>query len=45
MKEKFNKQFHKKFINHLNIKKKHSEIELKFYKKTEKYIKYINYIT
>jgi len=44
MKEKFNKEQHQKFINYLNIKKEHSKIELKFYKKTEKYIKYIKWI-
>jgi len=44
MKEKFNKEQHQKFINYLNIKKEPSKIELKFYKKTEKYIKYIKWI-
>jgi hypothetical protein len=44
MKQKFNKSQHNKFINYFNIKDKPSEIEEKFYKKTEKYIRYIRWI-
>jgi hypothetical protein len=44
MKEKFSKEKHKKIINYFNIKNIPSNIELDFYKKTEKHIKYIKWI-
>ena len=44
MKEKFDNSQHQKFINYFNIKKEPSNIELGFYKKTEKYIKFIKWI-
>ena len=44
MKERFNKDIHDKFIKKFNIKDEPSNIELEFYKKTEKYIKYIKWL-
>ncbi|PID87644.1 hypothetical protein CSB07_00480 [Candidatus Gracilibacteria bacterium] len=44
MKQLFNKKSHQKFIKYFGIKEKPSKIENDFYKKTEKYIKYIKYI-
>ena len=44
MKESFDKKQHQNFIKKFNIKENPSKIELAFYKKTEKYIKYIKYL-
>ena len=44
MKENFNKEIHNKFIKKFNIKNEPSNIELEFYKKTEKYINYIKWL-
>jgi len=42
--QNFNKNQHKKFINHFKIKEKESDIEKKYYKTTEKYLKFIKWI-
>lgn len=44
MKQSFNKSQHKNFINFFQIKNTESEIEKKLYKKSYKYIKYLQYI-
>ncbi len=44
MKQCFNKSYHNKFIKYFWIKKEDSKIELDFYKKTEKYLKFIKWI-
>ena len=40
----FTKNQHKKFIDYFNIKENPTQIELDFYEKTEKYLKYIIWI-
>lgn len=44
MKQTFNKKSHQNFINHFWIKEEPSEIENTFYRKTEKYLRYIKYV-
>lgn len=44
MKQKFWKESHVKFIKYFDIKKEPSQIENDFYKKTDKYLKYIKWI-
>jgi predicted nucleotidyltransferase len=42
--QKFSKYQHKKFISHLWVKDKPGKIEKTFYKKTEKYLRFIKWI-
>lgn len=44
MKQKFDKNIHKKFKKYLNIKEKETQIEKDFYTKTIKYLKYIKWL-
>jgi len=44
MKEYFSKECHNKFINHFKMKPKAWEIELAFYDKTKRYLKYIKFL-
>jgi len=44
MKQYFNKKTHEKFINYFIIKEYPTEIEKRFYEKTEKYLKFIKWI-
>lgn len=42
--QKFNKNYHNKFINYFNIKKNPSKIEMDFLEKTKKYLNFIKWI-
>lgn len=42
--QKFSKKQHEKFINRFSVKDKPWKVEKTFYKKTEKYLKYIKWI-
>jgi len=44
MKQTFNKEKHEKIISYFWIKENPSEIEKKFYEKTEKYLNYIKWL-
>ena len=40
----FTKKQHKKFIEYFKVKEKPTQVELEFYEKTEKYIRYVKWI-